>query len=122
MKNTNPKHQAPHSTEELLYSIVSQNFSDGLLKGFTSVIEFVSGDILHVHSISSNGDTNHYTHRYFIKRVSRRRLLLGFSDQKRDLHVITVYDFDTMKVYAFIYAQRMVPTAKGTFTWRNREN
>ncbi|MBQ1275839.1 MAG: hypothetical protein IIY15_01365 [Flavobacteriales bacterium] len=112
----------PHSTEELLSGIFRQSFSDGLLKGFSSVIEFLSGDILLLHSDSPTGEEVDFTHHYFIRRLSHRRLLLGFSDSSQDLHVITVYDFDVMRVYAFIYAHRVVTTARGTFTWKKREN
>lgn len=122
MNDTHSYTPCPHSTEELLCGIFRQSFSEGLLKGFSSVVEFLSGDILVLHSDSPDGEKVDFTHSYFIRRLSSRRLLLGFSAPSQDLHVITVYDFNVMKVYAFIYVHRQVTTARGTFTWKKREN
>lgn len=111
----NEKKRAP---ETLTGGVITQKFSKGAWAGNTTEAAFSKSGTLGWSVTDGPGKGSSFTCPYKSRSVSKKTLLVGFSDAQKGLYVTAAYNFATGKVFAFVWDGGKAATAKGTFTWK----
>ena len=116
-QNKEPKNGGKKAPSSLTAGVLEQHFSAGVFSGVVSSLSFKTDDTMQIYI--SEGSEKGYTatEKYTTRDVSKKTVLIGYVDSHNATCVVSAYNFDTKKVFAFVYANGAMSTSKGTFTW-----
>lgn len=116
-QNKEPKNGGKKAPSALSSGQIEQHFTAGVFAGMVSTLSFKTDDTLDVSITDGAQKGFSSTEKYTTKDVSKKTVLVGYVDAHSGMCIISAYNFDTKKVFSFVYANSSLGTSKGTFTW-----